>query len=376
MSSNSSNLINLQVSINRQSSNTSANVLLLINRLGNAYLIPSICFVGFILNIICFCILYSKKLKSNIYNYFLLKTFIETIKVLLGMFSLIVYCENCFFSGTFFLQVFRLICYSYVSFSVSTMSTLTEIALTYDRLSIFKKDSKYLPKIPFKYSCMIIILTSFISILHLPFTFRIARTSTSNSSSTFTLTRTEIGSSALMQYYIIGLNLILNIGLFIVFLVLNLILLYEFKIYMRSHSRLTAKPSESIRKRSCTLYSKRLATFNKQTQSINVNSTSFKIKKISNDDSEKSLVSSVLSCCFIYGVNRVLNWSGILISYLPALLGIGAIPWLVITSFFCRLIGVIVFSSNFILLALLNKEFKSQLKSTTRKFFSRNKRPK
>jgi hypothetical protein len=122
-------------------------IALFINTIGYIYIATSFNVVGFFLNIFCLIILINKTLKGDIYKYFILKTSTELGRVFLGTLFPLAFCTSCPSFPTFAVQLIRAYGFNYAASLFSTMSILSEIALTYDRLTIFKKNSKFFLKI-------------------------------------------------------------------------------------------------------------------------------------------------------------------------------------------------------------------------------------
>jgi hypothetical protein len=346
---------------------------LFINTIGNIYIIPSICVIGFVLNITCLILLTDKSLKGNIYKYFILKTLSELIRVILGSMFPIVFCNNCATFQTQFSQVFRVYIISYGASVMSTISILSEIALTYDRLVIFKIKKKYFPHLKYKPACTAILLIGIFLFFHLLFVNRVVEIP--NQPGRFRTISTEFGSTSLANYLTIIITCIQSFGGFFALISLNISLLIEFQKYKKSRQHIIGRFNKN-------LIEKTKPTLDDQNLNINAHSKMNIIKmeelgscsttmtttaksaaNTNKEHSEKMLAYSILMCCSIYGINRLANCLSIFLNQYSNLLGIGLSPLFSLIIYICRLINFLIYSCNLLILALFNRKFRSHLKS-------------
>jgi hypothetical protein len=338
---------------------------LYVNTIGYLYLIPIISVFGVFLNILCIALLCSKSLKGDIYKYLMLKTVSELIIVILGAMLPYSNCINCLSFQTLGAQIYRLYGISIINSMAFTVSMLSELAISYDRLIIFKKYSSCLPKIKFKYAC-VGILTISVGI-YVPFLFGSIVARIDNQPDRWQVINTTFGRSSASLYYSLIVSILRTIVLLILFCIVNLLVLVEYRKYKIKRALILAKTT--ITQKSNFEISK-LNKFENDNNSIsNVNSVAQKrananaSKSMANSDSENTLTYTILLCCLIYSINKTLIAMAGFFSYLDLIIFNTLTPSTLIITFFCRLISYFIFSSNIFILGLFNKTFKLHIKA-------------
>jgi hypothetical protein len=145
-------------------------------------------------------------------------------------------CTTCPISQTFMAGLFRIIFNTFLINAITTIAALSEIALSYDRLLMFRQNSKWLIKIPFNVCAFTILLAGIgLNIVYL-MAFRLEQVG----SNRFAYVRSYFGSTAFYRVYAMLLSVIQSLLSFIVLLTLNIIVAIDFKKYIKRKNNLTS----------------------------------------------------------------------------------------------------------------------------------------
>jgi hypothetical protein len=204
--------------------------------IGYQYVMTISCSIGFIVGFICLAVLVNPKLKGDMYKLLILKTLVEIILQLAGMTNIFVTCSICTFVQSYWARLVKIIFTHYLISTFYTCSSLIEIALSYDRLKIFKRNSKYLPNVNFYYLSICIILGSIL--LNIPVLFSLTIVSIPGTQNQFTDVQSEFGRGAFFSVY---LNIINALQVFIpllILIVIDSLVAVEFKKYVNKKKRI------------------------------------------------------------------------------------------------------------------------------------------
>jgi hypothetical protein len=357
-----------------------------LNQIGSLYLTPFVNCCGIILNLICILFLISKELKGNIYKYFIVKTISELLICVLSILFTLSRCATCAFSQTYAGVFYRAIIFPYLIGITYNISNLTEIAMTYDRLTILKHNSEWFPKVDFKY--MTLAIVTYNCLIYVPNLLAVRVSEPTVNSSRIDMTVTALGQTSAYNYYSIVIRM-MSLPYFIILLLFNIFLLIEYRKYNRNRATIIGtlnnksfmQPIENLQLENKStlestqrLESRAKSTFLETNNIKNSNKAENKIRKASTkENSEKMLAYSLLCCCLIYGINRLLNCTVSLINEIDSANQMSNSNHYRIFNFFGRFIAYIIFSSNLFCLALFNKAFKThmtkEISSLYRKIF-------
>jgi hypothetical protein len=347
-----------------------------VNLIGYIYMVPMVCICGFVLNIICLAVLCQKELKGNIYKYFIVKTISELVLVVCGAILPMSFCINCATFQTLAPAIYRGYIFTFVVASCFSISNMCEIALTYDRLIIFKQKSSWLPKVSFRNSAVLITTVSMI--LYAPYLFYLRIVELPNNPGKYTLTWSEFGYTWFYKFYgqFVALYSIL---LFLILLFLNVFVLIEYKKYTTNRMEIlgsVSRRADSMRKKTSIILTVNLnedylneaqtsiAKINQKHRATTISISKRKSQAIEKkEDTEKRLTYSILCCCVIYGFNRLTLALSSIIQEIELIDRnfVGFSSFSIIFAFLSRFLAYVVFSVNLFILALFNKAFKDHL---------------
>jgi hypothetical protein len=195
------------------------------------YTTPIISVIGFVLNVLCAVVLLKAKLASSTNKYLLFRTLIHMALLLFTSLNALFYCENCPVSDTLVAQVLFFAVNIYLSRVVFLVTALVEIAISYQRLLLFKKAKKFFFKWKFWYTFLVCMLVGFL--LNIPYLFAFDIVQVRSNSDDYMTTRNRFGRLLAYRIYIITLNTVQSFLSFIVLLILNALVTVEFKKYIR-----------------------------------------------------------------------------------------------------------------------------------------------
>jgi hypothetical protein len=349
-----------------------------VSLIGYIYMAPIVCVCGFVLNIVCMVVLCTgKELKGNIYKYFIVKTASELVVVTCGALWPISFCTSCVTSQTFVSNFYRAYIFTFLVGSCFNLSSMCEIALTYDRMLIFKQRRRFLPKLSFWPTATFSF--AFSALLFAPYIFYMRVLEIPNSPGKYMVDWSEIGRTTFYTYYGHFAALI-SVILFIILLLLNIIVLIEYRKYALKRASLVLANKSNARLKSSSKEPSRTQISNVTlTASANANRLSNssaatrESRMLMKEDSEKRLAYSIMCCCAIYGFYRLLLATAAIISEIE-LISQGSAKFFLFSSFTTiftfasRFIAYFIFSANLFILALFNNAFKEHLLKVTKRF--------
>jgi hypothetical protein len=202
------------------------------------YSMPIGSLIGLMLNILCLIVLCHRKLKGETYKYLIFKT----VSHLGFLFVIVIWpifvCSSCPISLTLLAKMLNYIFDIVALNCITTYAALVEIALSYDRLLMFKQQkSKYLIKLRFWPTTICFLVVGFV--LNSPFIFAFQIEKVPGTADIWRLARTAFGGSSFYRTYVIVLSLIQTLVALVVLVVLNILVKIEFSKYMKRKKSLT-----------------------------------------------------------------------------------------------------------------------------------------
>jgi hypothetical protein len=239
MLSNNSQMQSSILNSTRAASAAATNAISTFNLVAYLYLMPLIALFGFLANLLCLIVFLKPTFDRNAYKYIYMRTVSHLIFLLLLALSWLVNCSSCSFFSTLLLQVYFIYVYSYVIRVALTLAALAEIAISYERLCLFKRNEKF-SKLASKSFVSVTVLFAFTSlILNVPylFAFRVERVSPG----IYIFARTSFGSTSVYRLYIIIFNFMQSFLSFLALIVINTLVAVEFRKHMNKKKNLIAR---------------------------------------------------------------------------------------------------------------------------------------
>jgi hypothetical protein len=325
----------------------------------NIYTIPIVAVIGFFFNIICLAVLLHPKLKGDTYKYLIFKTLAHLYSQTATGMSPYGICSFCPISQTLGAQIFMIYFLIFLANTFFTYAALIEIVLAYERLLMFKQNSKWLIKLNLKLTLTIIVISGLIVNIPYLFAYRVAETSLGR----FRWVFTEFGSSSFFRIYVIVLTIIQNCFPIFTLFTLNILVTIEFRNYLNRKSRLTRKKENTIdnstkenENRQIELASTSLSLSN----SLSTNQTSS--KNDSNESSVKNFTMMIIVSSTIFAIIRLINlihFSSLQIFRLNGVNSNSLLDYLAFANFFGLML---YYGINLFLYIKFNKNFKSFFK--------------
>jgi hypothetical protein len=218
------------------------------------YALPVLGLLGLWLSVVCLIVLLHPKLLGDTYKLLVFKTLVHMFILAITSSSVLGNCLSCSFSISYMVQFYRHYFLIVANQTVVTCIALAEIALAYDRLCILmhnrtssatsnnkRKNSnfkfKHIVKVPVKYILVGIIFVSVALNLPYWFAFSVALIDT-RAGSIYVLMRSSFGQTAQFSSYVLALALMQSFVTLIVLILMNALVIIEFKRYMRRKSQL------------------------------------------------------------------------------------------------------------------------------------------
>ncbi|RNA26747.1 hypothetical protein BpHYR1_051829 [Brachionus plicatilis] len=264
------------------------NLLNFIQNIGFVYIVPPLCSLGFLLNILCIITFIRLCKQGNIFKYFLVKTIAESIVLFAGALIPLGNCIQCSVYQSLPQMIHQYILVGYLIPVSYTFSGFCEIIITVDRILILKNKEKN--SISYKVVMIVILILSVFMFLPLLFS-RYLKELPENK---FVLLRTAFGSSADFSIYLSITVLVRNTFFFVSLVVSNILLLVQFRKYIDKKYKLFNGLSKFVRSKDIS-------------NSSSVKSESSNNKK---DDPEKRLTIMTLTLSLIFILSRGLQSVG------------------------------------------------------------------
>jgi hypothetical protein len=202
--------------------------------IGFVIIIPVICIIGLILNILCCIVFFSLKEKTFFYLGF--KSLAECLFLIIGAISPYITCYNCVLDNTYLRMLITLITNKFLKMAVFLFITFLEIEISFNRYYLIvshntktsiEKNDKIKVSI-YTIICILIYVPCF-------FAYEIKRIIPFDNE--HVLVPNEIGNNLIFTYFYSYFGLIANVTSILVLLPLNVITLIKFKKFMKNKSQ-------------------------------------------------------------------------------------------------------------------------------------------
>lgn len=198
-----------------------------INTIGYIYIVPTVCSLGFILNIICIIVFFRLRQNGNIYKYFLSKTIAEIIVLVIGAFIPYGNCVFCDSYQTLGAQIYKMFFLGFLNQICYTYSGLCEIIITIDRIFILKNK----PNSFISYKIVMTVFWLFSFGIFIPIL--LANYIKALPNNKYSYVSTEFGLTINYTIYLAIVIITRNIFFFFSLVISNVLLLIEFKKYLQ-----------------------------------------------------------------------------------------------------------------------------------------------
>ena len=317
------------------------------NNIGNAYIIPSLCSIGFLLNILCIIIFIRLSKQANLFKYFLVKTIAENSILFIGALIPLGTCVNCAVYQSLTQVIHRYIFVGYLIPVFYTYSGFCEIIITIDRILILKNKNKK----SFSFKLVMVVILIFSICLFIPLLF--SRRITALPENKFVLVRTSFGSSVEFPIFLTTTVLIRNTFFFVSLVLSNLLLLIQFRKYINKKYFLVSGVVNQSKSKDAT---------SKNSSNCKISNEIKESNKRKLDDTEKRLTKMTLILSVIFILSRGLQSVGSISSSIDRANGSRFNPFTTIYSFFSNVLNYLVYSLNFFFQYYFNSLFSNELK--------------
>lgn len=223
------------------SKNDTNDLLPLITDIFNVFILPVVCFAGIILSI--FCIIVVNQFKNNIVLFYIkLNAVSDLIFLVINFFIGIIRCGSfCTLDTTYAAKFYEKYIYLYIGSTFLMISSLIEIQiiitqyLTIRKITFFEKIHKY--TYLFIISIISLFLNSPIFIVR-----KIDKKVNSENETIYSLQLNNFGQTEPGRILSIIYGLIRGVFLFILLLITNCLLTYEYKIYLKNKIKIHHYP--------------------------------------------------------------------------------------------------------------------------------------
>jgi hypothetical protein len=342
---------------------------------------PSVAGIGFILNIPCLIVLLQPELSGVTYKYLVFKTLCHMIFLLMASLSPLSNCFTCPVSQSLWARLYFIYLQRYTANVMFSCAAVVEIALSYDRLWLFKGNSGFFRRISFR--TFLIFTSVFGIVVNVPFI--LANTvQLIPGTDRYELVTTTFGFSVFYQVYNILWGLLLSLLSMIIIVILNVFVTIQFKKYIKKKTNMIGKSRSIIStlksnnstfraktdqiqmkdKFSASMVYSVTATNGKTNDSIkNMGTrTSVNGKQKKNESSEQNFTMMILVSSSLYSASRLFAVISIMSRQVYQFMGITS-------SVFNSYYGVInicitlgYFGTNFFTYLAFNKAYKKCLK--------------
>lgn len=207
------------------------------NKIGYVIVIPIICIIGLILNILCFIVFFG--LKEKIFLYLRVKSLAESFLLLIGAISPFVSCDVCSLKNTYLRAIITLITNKFLLPVVYSLITILEIEIAFNRYFIVKsRDANILIEKKDKLKVFGYTIISFSLVLPYLFAHKIEKDDylffVENE---YILNLNDFGKSQFFYYFhtffILIVYFALNFLSVLIILPLNVVIIIEFRKFMK-----------------------------------------------------------------------------------------------------------------------------------------------
>lgn len=320
------------------------------NNIGNVFIIPPLCSIGFLLNILCIIVFIRLSKQANIFKYFLVKTIAENNILLVGSLIPLGTCVNCAVYESLLQVVHRYIFVGYLIPVSYSYSGFCEIVIVIDRILILKNKNKN----SFSYKLVMVVILIISVCLFIPLLF--SRRITALSDNRYVLVRTSFGSSVEFPIFLTTTVLVRNTFFFVSLVFSNLLLLIQFRRYINKKYFLVTGIINKLNSNSVDDVSKNSSNFTTSNETNESNKTKL-------DDTEKRLTRMTLILSFIFIISRGLQSVGSISSSIDRAKESRFNPFTTIYSFFSNVLNYFVYSSNIFFHFYFNGSFSNEFKN-------------
>jgi hypothetical protein len=345
-------------------------------------IMPSVAGIGFLLNIPCLIVLLQPELSGVTYKYLVFKTLCHMTSLLLSSLSPLSNCFTCPVSQSLWVRLYFIYLLKYTANVMFSCAAVVEIALSYDRLLLFKGNSGFFRRISFK--TFLIFTSVFGVVVNVPFMLADSAQLIPGTEDRYALVTTAFGLSLFYRVYNILWSLLLSLLSMIIIVILNVFVTIEFKKYIKKKTNMTGKSKDMVSKLKSNNPTSRTKTnqtevkdelsasivysitaTNGKTNDSTKNmgkSTSVSGKRDKNESSEKNFTMMILVSSSFYSASRLFSIVNIISTQIYQFMGITA-P--VFNSYyavvnFCVTLGY--FGTNFFIYLVFNKSFRKCFK--------------
>lgn len=148
--------------------NSTASLSSRISDIANVFVLPPICFTGFLLNLICLIVIMKPELKGEVYTFIMFHSFCDLIFLFINFFTFIIRCGVfCNYGYSFLSKLWELYVHLFIGNSFLLFGTLLDIIVSVNRLSSFSSTQSRiivrLNKIDFRIKCVILTFISLVA---------------------------------------------------------------------------------------------------------------------------------------------------------------------------------------------------------------------
>ncbi|CAF0720134.1 unnamed protein product [Brachionus calyciflorus] len=233
--------------------NSTESLSLRITDIGNSFILPPICFIGIILNLINILVLLQPELKDEINKFMLINSILDLKFLLICSVTFIIRCGSfCQFGYTYISKFYELYIYLFVGNSILLFATLMEILVSLNRLFSFSTSPnlifKKFNKLNAMLKCVILIIFSlFINFPSYILTRSVQRigiletkskTGLVNYKELYIVGNNRLGKDPLFTILLFLLTLFRGIFFLAILFILNIIIGYKFRLQMHKKTKI------------------------------------------------------------------------------------------------------------------------------------------
>lgn len=245
--------MNYSISFNQSATETIFNstdfLSTIITDIANVFVLPPLCLIGMLLNLICIIVILQPELKGEIYSFMLFHSICDFIFLLICFFTFIIRCGSfCKHSYTYGAKTYELFIYLFIGNSFLQFDTLIDILVSFNRLNSFslnyKNPTSSINKFKgfdLKSKCILLIICSLLlnapSYLITRSVQKIGLLQTQNYEPIYSIATNWIGENVLITSLLFILSLSRGFLLLMLLFVLNIIIGCKFKKHMEQKRR-------------------------------------------------------------------------------------------------------------------------------------------
>jgi hypothetical protein len=342
--------------------------------IGYQYIFTISCGIGIVINLICLIVLMSPSLSGDMYKYLLMKTIAEMVTLFSSFSNIFSTCRTCPFFQSYASALISIIIVSFSNSTSYTCSAFCEIILSYDRLKLFKRNSKLMPTLNFKFTCIGIVSISIL--VNIPILFSKNVISIRGAENKYIDMQNEFGTSTLYSCYTLLLNVLQTILPLLILITLNTIVTFEFRRYlnrkrtMKFHvTNLTFNKRNSSSTAKSTIVLSELhksKTRNEKlpsTIATSINNTHPTIEEAArisrkNEENNLKFTSMILVSSSLFALSRLIECIPFVWLYINQLKGVKFDGIRAIFTYFAFQLTFIHFSTNIFIYVFFNRNFK------------------